>query len=139
MPSSIFINEIVGRRANEADLPSLGCLGVLLVRTQHGFDPQRFMAPHSGTAEGYAWFLGSQLAEEDVVVLVAERQGTIAGTLALAKTDQTFETSGQKSSKDGCSPSVFSMAKTFFAASGVIAIVAQVVNLSSMRAFVIGT
>jgi ribosomal protein S18 acetylase RimI-like enzyme len=37
------------------------------------------MAPHRNSAEGYAWFLGSQLEEEDAVVFVAERDGVVVG------------------------------------------------------------
>ena len=37
------------------------------------------MAPHANMAEGYAWFLSSQLKHKDVVVLVAERGGAIIG------------------------------------------------------------
>jgi len=37
------------------------------------------MAPRPNSSEGYAWFLGSQLKEKDVVVFVAERAGAIVG------------------------------------------------------------
>ena len=67
------------RPALESDLPVLGRLGALLIETHYGFDPQRFMAPGNQTAEGYAWFLGTQLREDDVVVLVAERNGSVVG------------------------------------------------------------
>jgi GNAT superfamily N-acetyltransferase len=68
------------RRAKESDAPVLGRLGARLVRTHHDFDPSRFMAPGTATEEGYAWFLGAQLAEPDVVVLVAESEaGTVVG------------------------------------------------------------
>ena len=33
------------RLATPADLPALGRLGALLMRTHYEFDPQRFMAP----------------------------------------------------------------------------------------------
>ena len=74
MPDAIAI-----RRATKADLPDLGTLGALLLRAHYQFDPQRFMAPGSHPEEGYAWFLGTQLREEDVVVFVAERDGSIIG------------------------------------------------------------
>ena len=67
------------RKATKADLPALGRLGALLLRTHYQFDPKRFMAPGGDPAAGYAWFLGTQLAEADVVVLVAERQGDVVG------------------------------------------------------------
>ena len=37
------------------------------------------MAPGSNPEEGYAWFLGTQLRDKDVVVLVAEKQAAIVG------------------------------------------------------------
>ena len=67
------------RKATKADLPALGRLGALLLRTHYQFDSKRFMAPGGDPEAGYAWFLGTQLAEPDVVVLVAERQGDVVG------------------------------------------------------------
>ena len=74
MPDAIAI-----RRATKADLPALGKLGALLIRTHYQFDPLRFMAPGDHPEEGYAWFLGTQLREEDVVVFVAERESAVLG------------------------------------------------------------
>ena len=73
------MDDIVIRRATESDLPVLGRLGALLMETHYAFDKQRFMAPGPNPAEGYGWFLGSQLTEQDVVVLVAEQAGVVAG------------------------------------------------------------
>ena len=73
------MDEIVIRLANDSDLPSLGRLGALLLETHYRFDHKRFMAPHPNSADGYAWFLRSQLREKDVVVFVAERAGAIVG------------------------------------------------------------
>lgn len=70
---------IAVRRATEADLPALGRLGALLLRTHYQFDSKRFMAPGSNPDEGYAWFLGTQLRDKDVVVLVAEKQAAVVG------------------------------------------------------------
>jgi len=67
------------RRATDADVPALGRLGAALLRLHYGFDPQRFMAPHGDPEEGYAWFLGSQLREDDAVIVVAERKGDVVG------------------------------------------------------------
>jgi ribosomal protein S18 acetylase RimI-like enzyme len=67
------------RPALRADLPVLGRLGALLVRIHHEWDPERFMTPADRVEEGYAWFLGSQLDEPDVVVLVAEQDSAIVG------------------------------------------------------------
>jgi ribosomal protein S18 acetylase RimI-like enzyme len=65
-------DEIAIRKAEEKDLPALGRLGALLVEQHHSFDRQRFMAPGRNLDEGYGWFLGTQLGEPGVVVLVAE-------------------------------------------------------------------
>jgi len=73
------MDEIVIRLASESDLPSLGRLGALLMEAHYIFDHERFMAPGANAAEGYAWFLGSQLKEKDVVVFVAERAGAMVG------------------------------------------------------------
>jgi ribosomal protein S18 acetylase RimI-like enzyme len=67
--------DIVIRRATRSDAPSLGRLGALLLRTHYEFDPLRFMAPGEDPEGGYAWFLGTQLREDDMVVFVAERPG----------------------------------------------------------------
>ena len=73
------MDAFVVRRATESDLPTLGRLGALLMQLHYGFDKQRFMAPGTNPAEGYSWFLGSQLHEKDVVVLVAERGAVVVG------------------------------------------------------------
>jgi len=67
------------RRAEEADLPAVGKLGALLVRAHFAFDPKRFMAPGVALEEGYSWFLGTQMKEEDVVIFVAEQDHAIVG------------------------------------------------------------
>ena len=67
------------RRATTADLPAIGRLGASLLRTHYAFDPQRFMAPRGDPESGYAWFLGTQLKEDDVAVFVAEKSSTVIG------------------------------------------------------------
>jgi ribosomal protein S18 acetylase RimI-like enzyme len=67
------------RPATPGDLPVLGRLGALLVRTHHEFDAARFLAATPGTERGYASFLGTQLDVPNVVVLVAERDGVVLG------------------------------------------------------------
>ena len=57
----------------------MGRLGALLVREHHDFDPDRFIAPTSGTAKGYGAFLGAQIAEPNIIVLVAERDAKVVG------------------------------------------------------------
>ncbi|MFL5485137.1 MAG: GNAT family N-acetyltransferase [Gemmatimonadaceae bacterium] len=67
------------RQATQADVPTIGRLGALLVRTHHEFDPERFIAARPGTAQGYGSFLGTQLDEPDIIVLVAELEGQVIG------------------------------------------------------------
>ena len=68
----------VVRRATGADLRSLGRLGARLVQEHHDFDGRRFLAARNRTPDDYASFLGSQLDDPDVVVLVAD-QGEVIG------------------------------------------------------------
>ena len=70
---------MVIRPATSADVPAIGRLGALLVRTHHDFDPKRFIEASPETEEGYAAFLGSQLDTPNVAVLVAEDDGTVVG------------------------------------------------------------
>ena len=67
------------RPAVDADLSVLGRLGASLMRVHHSFDSGRFLAPGDRPEDGYAWFLGTQLREPDVVVLVAEQKGSVVG------------------------------------------------------------
>lgn len=67
------------RRGEERDLPALGRMGAQLIRLHHLFDSRRFLTPPENSGEGYAWFLGTQLARDDVVVLVADRCGEVVG------------------------------------------------------------
>jgi ribosomal protein S18 acetylase RimI-like enzyme len=60
-------------------MTNVGKLGALLVRTHHEFDPKRFIADTPQTARGYGSYLGSQLDNPDVIVLVAERDGVVIG------------------------------------------------------------
>jgi GNAT superfamily N-acetyltransferase len=79
------------RPATEADLPALGELGALLMQAHYGFDAKRFMNPGENPAAGYAAFLGSQLADESVVVLVAERRGHVLGYAYAAIEPQSWK------------------------------------------------
>jgi ribosomal protein S18 acetylase RimI-like enzyme len=67
------------RRATPGDLPAIGRLGALLVRTHHEYDPQRFIPATSRTPQGYASFLATQLEQSQLVVLVAEQGGEVVG------------------------------------------------------------
>jgi ribosomal protein S18 acetylase RimI-like enzyme len=72
-------DSIMVRPATTADLVTLGRFGAVLMRTHYAFDPQRFLPPGDDPERGYAWFLGTQLADDDAAVLVAERDGAIVG------------------------------------------------------------
>ena len=72
-------SDIVIRPATPVDVPGLGRLGALLVRTHHDFDPKRFIPPTRQTEQGYASFLGSQLEEANAGVLVAVQDGEVIG------------------------------------------------------------
>jgi ribosomal protein S18 acetylase RimI-like enzyme len=67
------------RPATSADLPKIGRLGALLIEEHHGFDSRRFLAATDRTPEHYASFIGTQLEEAGVVVLVADEDGDVVG------------------------------------------------------------
>ena len=67
------------RPATPKDLGVVGGLGALLVALHHELDPARFMAATARTPQGYASFLGSQLDEPDIIILVAEQDGEVIG------------------------------------------------------------
>ncbi|HYF65057.1 MAG TPA: GNAT family N-acetyltransferase [Herpetosiphonaceae bacterium] len=67
------------RPATAPDMRAVGRLGALLVRTHHDFDPERFIPATPQTERGYAGFLTEQLADEQAIVLVAERDGAVIG------------------------------------------------------------
>jgi ribosomal protein S18 acetylase RimI-like enzyme len=57
----------------------MGRLGALLVREHHDFDPQRFLPATSRMEQSYGTFLGTQLEQPNIVILVAERGGEVVG------------------------------------------------------------
>jgi ribosomal protein S18 acetylase RimI-like enzyme len=71
--------EIIVRRAVEGDLPALGRLGAQLMRVHFTFDPRRFMDPGADPEAGYAWFLGTQIQDDEVAIFVAESDGVAVG------------------------------------------------------------
>ena len=91
------------RPATSSDLPALGRLGALLMRTHYNFDRKRFLEPGTNAEEGYAWFLGEQLKDEgNAVVLVAEEpfdsaQGEVVGYVYAA-----LEPISWKELRDAC-------------------------------------
>lgn len=68
------------RPMKKADLDAVARLGAALVRLHHHFDPRRFFMTDDPQG-GYKWFLGTQLKNADVVLLVAELDGEVAGYL----------------------------------------------------------
>jgi ribosomal protein S18 acetylase RimI-like enzyme len=71
--------QVTVRRAVAADVPGLGRLGALLVRTHHELDSARFIAAGPRTEQGYASWLGSQLENPQVIILAAEQEGNVLG------------------------------------------------------------
>jgi ribosomal protein S18 acetylase RimI-like enzyme len=69
----------VVRRATSDDLPRIGHLGALLIAEHHEFDSRRFLAVRPRTPADYASFLGTQLEDPDVAVLVADQGGDVIG------------------------------------------------------------
>jgi len=67
------------RTAARTDLEALGKLGEIMVATHFAFDAKRFIAPAPQTAQRYGEFLVSQLRKPDVVLLVAEENGSVIG------------------------------------------------------------
>lgn len=67
------------RPAARADLEAMGRLGALLVRTHHDFDPERFIPATPRTEHAYGSFLGTQLDEPNIILLVAELDGEVVG------------------------------------------------------------
>lgn len=67
------------RAATPSDMDAIGRLGALLVKAHHDFDEKRFIAATNETPQGYGSFLRSQLSKDNVFVLVAEVDGSIAG------------------------------------------------------------
>lgn len=85
------MSDVVIRKATRKDVPALGRLGALLLRTHYEFDRQRFIAPGEDAEQGYGWFLGTQLREDDAVVLVAERAGVVIGYLYAGLEPQSWK------------------------------------------------
>ena len=72
------------RRAERRDIPALGRLGAMLMRTHHAFDSRRFLPPGQSSESGYGWFLGSVIKSEDGCVFVADDGGEVVGYVYVA-------------------------------------------------------
>jgi ribosomal protein S18 acetylase RimI-like enzyme len=77
--SNALAAEVNIRRAAPADTAAIGRLGALLVRLHHDLDSKRFIPATSRTEQAYGSYLGSQLADPNIVILVAERDGEVIG------------------------------------------------------------
>ena len=71
-------DELTLRPAERGDLGEVARLAGKLVRMHHAFDPQRFFLPDR-VEEGYGWWFGRELDNEDVALWVAVRAGAIVG------------------------------------------------------------
>ena len=72
-----------------ADLEAVGRLAGKLVRLHHSFDPKRFI--HLENPEpGYARWLGQELKNDAVVLLVAELDGRVVGYLYAKKEGRNY-------------------------------------------------
>jgi ribosomal protein S18 acetylase RimI-like enzyme len=67
------------RRATPADMAAVGRLGALLVRLHHDLDLERFIPATPRTEKSYGSFLGTQLEDPDIIILVAEQDGAVIG------------------------------------------------------------
>jgi len=72
-------DSVLIRPAEPRDAAALGRFGAALVEAHYALDAQRFIKPGPRLEDGYARFLGAQLADEDVEIFVAERGDTIVG------------------------------------------------------------
>ncbi|HVI74434.1 MAG TPA: GNAT family N-acetyltransferase [Anaeromyxobacteraceae bacterium] len=70
--------DVVIRPARPQDLPAMGRLGAALAAVHHAFDPERFFVVEN-MHEGYAWWLGKELANRRAVLLVAARGRRVVG------------------------------------------------------------
>ena len=66
------------RTMTTTDLTAVGRLAGKLVRMHHALDPRRFLHLENPEA-GYARYLGSELKNDEVVLLVAERATEVVG------------------------------------------------------------
>ncbi len=79
MPTKPVEHAVTIRPATPGDMEILGGFGALLVALHHELDAKRFIEPGKTTPQRYGHFLKSQLAQPDVIVLVAEAQGRLLG------------------------------------------------------------
>ena len=73
-----MVDSVVIRRAVAGDLQRMAQLAAELVHLHHATDPSRFLLVDR-VEEGYAWWLGRELAREGAVLLVASRGDLVVG------------------------------------------------------------
>jgi ribosomal protein S18 acetylase RimI-like enzyme len=73
------VSDISIRSATPGDLRELGRLGASLVEAHHAFDRARFIMPEGDLSAGYAGFLAGELERDDVMISVAELEGSVVG------------------------------------------------------------
>jgi len=67
------------RPASRGDLPALARFGAKLAREHHAMDAERFFLPDEPIEEGYAWWLGKELANRKAVILAAADGDDVIG------------------------------------------------------------
>ncbi|ENN88417.1 acetyltransferase [Rhizobium freirei PRF 81] len=77
--SEQHLNSIIIRPAVRTDAAVLGHYGASLMSLHSEWDQERFISAGPSTPEKYAQWLSSQVALDDVVVLVAEDRGFVIG------------------------------------------------------------
>src|SRR6187549_2060908 len=70
---------VIIRRALHADMKAVGRLGAMLVKEHFEFDPDRFIEPGPDSPQRYGQYLGTQLEKENIIILVAESDGSVVG------------------------------------------------------------
>jgi len=81
---------LIIRPSIKSDVPALGRLGALLVKTHYDFDEKRFMAPSPHTPKGYGAFLVSQIEDNEKIVLVAEEDEAVVGYVYAGMEDTDY-------------------------------------------------
>ena len=78
-PARLPRSPVIVREACAADLPAMARMGARLAREHHRLDPARFFLPEEPIEDGYAWWLGKELVNPRVVLLLAARRGRVVG------------------------------------------------------------
>lgn len=77
--NSAMSESVTVRSARPDDREAMGRLGATLVAEHHNYDPKRFIAPLPNLSERYGEFLVSQIVRSEMVVIVADRGGSVVG------------------------------------------------------------